>query len=286
MTEIFIGVVSHASSRFLGNTGPQGLARRLARRLSGPTTQVAVLVNTENAWSPEILEITDELVAESHAAQREVEARWQRYLGGHAIRQLRKTVELFARRARRTDPQVGRRGIERLLNIELSHRALLQAGVASGADWILILEDDGGSTDPEECALGLAALLEAAGAQGVAYINLSESFTPRQLGIDHLLTEIPSVPWVGGVQRQVLAAERPVTNTVCAIAYRARFARMLCARLDSSPLSPVVAIDWKLNELLMAMHSDGVLGAGDCWLVEPAPIAQLSMHADRQSPAS
>lgn len=294
MREVFIGVVSHASSRFLDSTGPHGLARQIARRLNSPTTHVAVQVNTEDAWSASVLELTDAVVSASCQAQLDVEGRWQHYLGGRPDRRLRKAVELLVRRMRRVDPDGGRRAIRRLLNIELSHRALLQAGVDSGADWVVILEDDAGSDHPDECAMGLLGILEAASTRDQpAYINLSESFTPRALGIDHLLAEVPGVVWSADRRRKVLAAQRPVTNTVCAIAYRAAFARTLSQRLASAPVSPVIPIDWKLNDILMAMHAQGTLGAGDCWLVEPAPIAQLSMRrpaapgtGDRETGAS
>ena len=284
MTEVFIGVVSHAASRFLASTGPDGLAHQLARRLNDATTEVAVRVNTENAWSAELLPITDDLVAESERAQRESERRWQAYLVD-AGRRLRKSVALMLRQARRSSLEQRRASVRRLVNIELSHRSLLAAGLLSGADWILILEDDGGSVDPDECARGLQALLTVASARRQpAYINLSESFTPDELGIRHLLQPLPGIAWQGAPQRTVLSAQRPVTNTVCAIAYRAAFAREVDRRLAQAPLAPVLPIDWKLNEILMAMHAEGDLEAGDCWLVEPAPIAQLSMRPAAVAP--
>ena len=285
MTEVFIGVVSHAGSRFLANTGPDGLAQRLAHRMSSPTTYVAVRVNTENAWSPTVLPITDDLVQASHRAQLDVEARWQAYLEGRTGRRARKALELLARRVRPFDATSGHRGIQRLVNIELSHRALISDGLASGADWILILEDDGASLDPDECARGITALLASTRAHPKpAFVNLSESFTPRQLGIDHLLTPAEGTSWAGAVPRRVLQAERPVTNTVCAIAYRATFAEEVLRRLDAKGLAPVVPIDWKLNDILMDMVHERRLAAGDCWLVDPAPVMQLSMRSTASLP--
>ena len=71
-----------------------------------------------------------------------------------------------------------------------------------------------------------------------------------------------------------------MTNTVCAILYRAAFVRDLLAAMDALPMEPVVPIDWKLNLALMRMFDDGRLVAGDCWQVEPGPIDQLSMRTE------
>jgi hypothetical protein len=75
-----------------------------------------------------------------------------------------------------------------------------------------------------------------------------------------------------------LAASRPVTNTVCAILYRATFLRDLVAEMESLPMTPVVPIDWKLNIALMNMFESGSLLNGDCWNVTPGPMDQLSMR--------
>jgi hypothetical protein len=167
--------------------------------------------------------------------------------------------------------------VRRLLNIEASHVDLLQRGLSHGADWILVLEDDAATADLEDCADGLAALMATAGAQP-AYLNVSRSFTPEELGIAHLLQPESVHAWAGVVPRTIMSASKPVTNTVCAIAYRAEFAARLLERWETMPVVPVVPIDWKLNEVLMSMHHDGELGPSDCWLVEPAPIDQMSMR--------
>ncbi len=166
--------------------------------------------------------------------------------------------------------------VERLLNIELAHQDLLHQGGASKAPWILIIEDDALSTNIEDLADGIAKLLEQAKPR-VQFINLSESFEVAELGIDHLLRD-SRYSWHGSVERQVLSAERPVTNTVCAIAYRSSFAEHLLSAYASMPLRPVVPIDWKLNQALMSMYASGSLTADSCWWVVPGPIDQLSMR--------
>ncbi len=167
--------------------------------------------------------------------------------------------------------------IRRLINIELSHVDLMRTGLASGAGWILILEDDAASLDASDCAAGLCGLMASA-PSSVAFINVSESFSHEELGIDGLLQPAPA-QWAGPRSREVLTAARPVTNTVCAILYRADFVGALLDAFDRMPMTPVVPIDWKLNEAIMQLHAAGDLGSGSCWLVSPAPIDQLSMRS-------
>ena len=112
-----------------------------------------------------------------------------------------------------------------------------------------------------------------------AYVNVSHSFSADELGIRHLLYPVPGVHWQGAANRTVMAARLPVTNTVCAIAYRGGFLEPLLAAFDQLPMEPIVPIDWKLNLALMALRDSDVLGDGDCWQVEPAPIVQMSMQA-------
>ena len=77
---------------------------------------------------------------------------------------------------------------------------------------------------------------------------------------------------------QVLAASRPISNTVCAILYRADFLGRFLTRFDALPIEPVVPIDWKLNIVLMDMYNAGGIVAGDCWIVTPGPVDQRSMQ--------
>ena len=170
-------------------------------------------------------------------------------------------------------------GYFREVNIELAHFDLLRAGLATGADWVLILEDDASSTDVIDCAAGLTWLMSSrTDEKQPAYVNISQSFSLDELGLSHLLTPSPDASWAGETKRRILTSARPATNTVCAILYRGSFVRELLAVTDALPIEPVVPIDWKLNLALMQLFEAGGLGAGDCWFVDPAPIDQLSMR--------
>lgn len=275
----FVGVVSHEGSRFSASQGADGLAAHLAVALARSDVAVRVQVNTQDLHDPAAIPIDRALIQACLGAQLDIERRWEDYLrvgtrrGLHQARQ--RALRWGLRQWRRLrSPDGG--FVRRLINIEMSHVDLLRSGLAGGEEWILILEDDAESADVDDCALGLAGLMLSA-PPGLAFVNVSESFTLGQLGIDHLLAPGAAM-WSGPVQRSVLGASRPVTNTVCAILYRATFASDLLAEFDRMPMTPVVPIDWKLNEALMAMFARGDLGPGSCWLVDPAPVTQMSMH--------
>jgi hypothetical protein len=165
--------------------------------------------------------------------------------------------------------------IRRLFNIEYSHRHLMQSGLDSGADWVLIIEDDAASSDVADCADGILGLTQDFPTCGFA--NISESFDLAELGISHLLRPT-GTPWRGNVTRQVLTAERPVTNTVCAILYSRDFLLSLIEELDGLPMEPIVPIDWKVNIALRNLHAREAIPPLACLIVTPAPINQLSMR--------
>lgn len=264
---LFVGVVSHTRTRFPTSQGPDGLAARIAARVPGST----VRVNTSNLAAER--PVAARTVQRSLSAELRVEWAWDGYLG----RSWRYSLVLALRwmkRAWRSVRPPAPSTIRRLLNIELSHRDLWGAGLASGADWVLILEDDGDTNDVEDLVQGIAGIIAAPSPPSI--VNLSRSFTPSRLRAGHLLTD-SGVAWQGPSPRDVLTAARPITNTVCAVLYSSAFLTDLVETWDAMPMEPVLPIDWKLNVVLMAMHADGSFPERGCWFVEPAPIVQGSM---------
>ena len=281
-SSLFIGVVSHERTRYPTAQGSDGLAVQLGAALTDREVPCTVIIDTSNRFDSEAEPITEADVQESLSAQLEVEDRWSRYVHGPGSLRLKATLQVVSRRLRRAGQRVSppnKAKVERLLNIELAHRALLVQGLASHASWIVILEDDGWCRDIPDLADGLMQLIQDAESD-VDFINLSESFDLAELGVKHLLGCCDLV-WGGSADRAVLDAQRPVTNTVCAIAYRASFVRQLLDAYSTMPMRPVVPIDWKLNKALMAMTESGELGAGSCLWVVPGPVDQLSMRGAR-----
>ncbi len=238
-----------------------------------------VQVINENLHLEEICgPVTNKMTRASLTAQLQLQLRWSRFLkqpsrlsawAKRRVHWLKTAGQIF----RSPGPQA----TKRLLNIEMSHLELLRNGVLREADWILILEDDAFSQDVSDCASGFAAIMTSESFKP-KYVNVSQSFSATELGITHLLRIVEGSTWQGSATRTLLAADRPVTNTVCAILYRGDFAAKLLSAIGDLPLEPVVPIDWKLNLALMELFSTGELVPGDCWLVDPAPIVQMSMH--------
>ncbi|MDD2818494.1 MAG: hypothetical protein PHN51_06825 [Candidatus Nanopelagicales bacterium] len=287
MTDLFIGVVSHLGSRFSQNQEEGGLAFGLARALEMLGRSIEIQVNTLDAWSPEVLPLSPEVGRASAFASLDFEQTWDTYLNEGVSTSItarfRRSGEFQARRlklglAARSSSFASSSvaATRRLLNIELSHLHLWREGLASGAQWILILEDDGGCADLGDLSAGLDALLTADGADWL-YANISASFDATQLGVRHLLTP-SSLRWKGGAIRTIQSASRPISNTVCAIVYRREFLDEVVSQFELLPLEPVIPIDFKLNAALMALYANGKIKAGDCLQVEPAPIVQMSMH--------
>ena len=278
--DCFIGVVSHDGSRFAVSQGPEGLAALLADRFRGSGLAVAVQVNTADLHNPDAFTINASVVQETLSAELRLHDEWASYLQAGApgsvvdsARSLVRSARRAVRRFRAPSPS----SVTRLVNIELSHLDLMRAGLSSGAEWVLILEDDAFAPDAEDCALGLMHLMTTASI-GIDYVNVSLSHSNFALGIKHLLTPVNTPEWNGSVSRNVLSASRPVTNTVCAVLYRREFMSALVDVMDSLPMTPVVPIDWKVNIALMQLFEAGRLRDGSCLLVDPAPINQMSMR--------
>jgi len=278
---LFIGVVSHEGSRYSTSQGPSGLAAALSTSLMEAGVATEVVVDTSNRLQTSLNPVSSEDVQDALSAQVRLEDEWNVYLSGSRLSGLRAAGDSTLRWGRRlwrkfAPPSTSM--VERLLNIEMAHVALWAQGLSSGAPWILILEDDASADDLVDLSIGLVELLNGS-PDGVQFINVSESFDVSKLGINHLLSAT-DIDWAGSVTRRVVSASRPVTNTVCAIVYRASFVAELLREFSSMPMRPVVPIDWKLNKALMSMNASGALGADSCWWVVPGPIDQLSMRGD------
>ena len=274
---LFIGVVSYEGSRFAINQGESGLAQTLSRAIAG--SEVRVL--TQNLFDEAGGQVGPGDVQASLTAERDVERRWSAFLD--RPEDISSVVKRTARKAKRVWQRAqppSPRSVRRLFNIEMSHLELMRQGLDSRAPWILILEDDAWSSDIDDLALGLAQLMETTSPpESFGYANLSASFSPQELGIDHLLQQ-SQLTWNGTTRRDILRSSLPVTNTVCAILYSAAFLTDLVEAISQLPTRPIVPIDWKLNSALMALFDRGRVDDTTCVFVQPSPIEQLSMQSN------
>ncbi len=277
MTSISIGVVSYVGSRFSSSQGDRGLGRLLGAALKDLGIAAEVRISTEDSGDRYEVQATPGAVQESLTEQLRIQRQWSKFLhqqqglhwwGNYGLRFARRTIQ------RVNPPPVSM--IARLLNIEAAHRDLLAWGSENGSEWVLILEDDAVSDDVGDLAEGLRGIVRSG--ETPCYVNLSESFSSADLGVEHLLSVTEGARWEGSSARAIVQAELPITNTVCAILYRADFAQRLLNVYKKLPLEPVLPIDWKLNAALMLMHERGEISTNECWQVEPAPILQMSMR--------
>jgi GR25 family glycosyltransferase involved in LPS biosynthesis len=279
---LFIGVITHNKSQYSDSLSENGLAPSVAKELENAELHnrmvlSEVRVNSENLFEGNTADLSEK---DSLKAELTVEKEWAQYLVRPDRRDAWVTRQKrFARFVTRSPKHWSSANVVRLLNIELSHRDLWQAGIESGSDWILIVEDDAYCSDPHDFVQGITALVNGPALdREVSFINLSTSFSSRTLGVKHLLKVSEDFKWEGPASRTIYFCSKPVTNTVCAILYSRNYLRTLVSVWDSLPMSPVLPIDWKMNRAIMHMQADPGIELGDTLWIEPAPILQRSMH--------
>ena len=280
---LFIGLVTHAGSRFPESSGKQGLMAQLAGALRPMGWHVVCATADRDEADESSLDTGRSAVRASICAELDAEARWFTFQRGRApdpatrlVLRLRKVYRhwTYLRTATRAST-AGRRMLLRLANIELSHMRLLREGANSGAQWILILEDDAITEDPYQLARDLDThLTDWMDSQQPRYVNVSRSFPLSKLRLAAPLVD--EGQW--DATTRIVSSTIPFTNTVCAILYRNEFLQELVHEMDTIPMQPIVPIDWKLNLAIMNASSAGLLGPSDCYTLDPAPIVQGSMH--------
>jgi len=279
--DIFIGLVTHPKSVFPQARTANGLAARLVETLTSLGLVVASTIVDDNPLARNQITVSPKAVRASIREEITVEEKWREYLNSGSIsrlmqlqfriRQIATTLRLAPPWRRSIDASdAGSRRLIRLANIELAHLRVLDEAVRSESAWALILEDDAQADDASTLGQELAQFLSSApdATPELSMINLSDSFTVDQLGIEHLLAEgAETHTW------RVRKVDRHITNTVCAVLYRRDLLVRLLEELQSIPLEPVIPIDFKVNEAIRRAGSDL---PGQTWMCDPAPIAQGS----------
>jgi len=166
--------------------------------------------------------------------------------------------------------------LARLANIDLSHLRVLKEGVASGADWVLIIEDDAQFADPVRTAGVLRTVLEFFGSPASSiFINLSESIDTVELRVDGIVSGGNSMLALTNGS-ELFEISPAISNTVCANIYSLNFASEFAHAIEVQGILPSVPIDWRLNQLIMEARVTPV----ECYWVIPGPFLQGSMHGD------
>jgi hypothetical protein len=283
---VFLGLVTHRRTRFAEASGPNGLVRQVQKRLLEQGIEASVAVHDADRHDEGVLPLTNAEVIASIDAELDLEARWRTYVTP-GTSQAGLTAFMAARRAYRrlrlappwhrssAATASGAAMLRRLVNIELAHMHLLEQARDEQAAWALIVEDDATLENPNHFASALATFIhDRADQPQPAYVNVSRSFSSERLDLGAHLTA--QGRW--DATTQALASDIPLTNTVCAVLYRGTFLDQLVPAMQAIPISPVLPIDWKLNAALLGLTEAHIIGSGDCWFLNPAPIVQGSMH--------
>jgi len=171
------------------------------------------------------------------------------------------------------------RSLARLADIDLSHLRVLKEGISSGADWVLIIEDDAQFVDPVRTAGVLGTVLEFLGhpARSI-FVNLSESIDTVELRVEGIVSAgNPVLALTNG--SELLEISPAISNTVCANMYSLDFASEFARAIEVQGILPSVPIDWRLNQLIMEDRVEPL----ECYWVKPGLFLQGSMHGDPNS---
>ena len=281
--DLFLGLVTHRSSAFNSSGEATRALENLSLQLEGLGLRVETLVSGRDDYTGDNFPISTDSLTLAAKAQSQLERDWRLFLlsraGFAAPTRLAKQAAthvlyqlmLFKRfrGAKGGSGSQAAKAYRRLINIDLSHRRILEEGLKAGASVILILEDDASELNVQQVQV-LADVIRLASDQGVDFINLSESISLHDLGVTRILSRGTIIPGVN--DNQVIAMDTPVTNTVCANIYGANFATLFASYLSEDRLTPVIPIDWRLNQVLME-HPDT-----RCWWIQPGLFLQRSMH--------
>jgi hypothetical protein len=282
--DLFLGLVTHQNSAFNSSGESTGALEDLSQQLRSVGLVVETLISDRDDYTGENFPISTDSLRLAAKAQSQLERDWRLFLisraqfpaptrfaksfATHVLYQLMVSKRLVG--AKGGGASQAAKAYQRLINIDLSHRRILEDGLKSGAPVIVVLEDDASQLNSQQAQV-LIEVIRLAHNQGVDFINLSESISVDDLGISRILARGKNIATEPG--NQVVAVDTPVTNTVCANIYGSDFAALFASYLSEDRLNPVIPIDWRLNQVMLD-HPDT-----RCWWVRPGLFLQRSMHA-------
>jgi hypothetical protein len=282
--KIFIGLVTHPHSRFNSEGQSAQRINELANSLSQLGINVATLISDRDDFQSSGREIGIVDRVKSAWSQVQIEKAWDEYVrdstGSDPLTRKHGAIFFSGMFVKRTISYLfNSHSLARLANIDLSHLRVLKEGIASGADWVLIIEDDAQFADPVGTAGVLGSALEFLGhpARSI-FINLSESIDTVELRVDGIVSAgNPVLALTNG--SELLEISPAISNTVCANIYSLNFASEFARAIEVQGIFPSVPIDWRLNQLIMEARITPV----ECYWVKPGPFLQGSMHGDTNS---
>jgi hypothetical protein len=278
--KIFIGLVTHPHSRFNSEGQSSQRINELANSLIQLGINVVTLISDRNDFqsSGRVIGIVDRV--KSAWRQVQIEKAWDEYVrdstSSDSLTRKHRAIFFSGMFVKRTISYLfNSHSLARLANIDLSHLRVLKEGVAGGADWVLIIEDDAQFADPVRTAGVLGTVLEFLGHPTRSiFVNLSESIDTGDLRVDGIVSAgNPVLALTNG--SELLEISQAISNTVCANIYSLDFANEFASAIEVQGILPSVPIDWRLNQLIMQDRETPV----ECYWVIPGLFLQGSMHA-------
>ena len=277
--KLLLGLVTHSRSRFNANGQATRMIMELAGFLRDRGMTVQTLISDRNDFDAKSQKIGVLNRLDSARAQVQTEWDWSKYLQAANGVQVDSGdpgrfffFGMFIKRA--GSFLLSSRPLERLANIDLSHLRVLEEGVKSNSDWILIIEDDGKVENIEVVADKINTLVTNLDHVELdTFVNLSESIEISELRADHMFSNSKEVFTLEDGEK-VIQFLLPISNTVCANMYSRGFAARFANAIKAQGTMPSIPIDWRLNHLLMDSSGSSIQGL---W-VTPGIFLQGSMQ--------
>ena len=281
--KLLLGLITHPGSHFNSDGEATERFRELGACIQDLGLNVETLISDRNEFDTGDQKIPMAQRLNSAWAQVKAEKAWAKYL--MASRGSRKIdlgpgwlfyLGMFLKRA--FSFLVSSRYLKRLANIDLSHLRVLKEGMASKADWILVVEDDGKVGKVQLVAEKISALIKALDDDEVdIFVNLSESIDHSELGAQEILARAKESLFLSDGAK-VVHVTPPISNTVCANLYSRRFAIRFAEAIESQGILPSIPIDWRLNRVIMDSVGNDIKSF---WVI-PGIFIQGSMHDNWQ----
>ncbi len=168
--------------------------------------------------------------------------------------------------------------VARQKNISTNHIAMMKKLSNSNSGYSLIIEDDFLISDQSDFKDEFNSMLNIINAEeNIKILNLSKSFTEKQLGIDK--NKLKLIKLGSNSQNKLIQYNYPVTNTVCAILYKKEVISDLIRELEKLDKYNFIPIDHKLNISLRALMKMNKLNSLCYASVVPGLLLQGSLNA-------
>ena len=283
---LYLGLLTHKNSKF-----PKApfvdLFEKGSNLGSLMNINVSYSISEDNLFSSKDVGLIDLLLVRFFELRLYKE--WSSYVANEKIRKLRKNdlrvlTSCFLYYYRLLQPRFRMKEkvrYSRILNINAGHKSLLQDFLKSRAQVGLIFEDDASFETSTELIRVIFELgIFAQSIKSVAYfIDLSDSFTIDELGVQHLVIQ-PKSPGRIFLGSQMLATTKPFTNCTCAVLYSRYMAEVLCSALESYASirgKCLIPIDWSFNQFLLESVNSKL--RIECFHLDPGLFPQQSLIA-------